>query len=101
MAQIPFHQPPRKKGKTKNNFFTLFDLAMLGITKHSRLPLRLITLAGFCMSGLGILVSLAYLVMKLVYWQRFEFGLAPLLIGIYFFSSVQIFVIGMIGEYVS
>ncbi|BDG07174.1 glycosyltransferase family 2 protein [Anaeromyxobacter paludicola] len=99
-ALVPYDQPLRKKGKTKNNFFTLFDMAMLGLTKHSRAPLRIATLAGFGMAALSLLISLAYLVMKLVFWNEFQFGLAPLLIGIYFFGSVQIFFIGILGEYV-
>ena len=97
---MPYDQPLRKKGETKNNFFTLFDMAMLGLTKHSRAPLRFATLAGFGMAALSLLVSLAYLVLKLVFWSEFQFGLAPLLIGIYFFGSIQIFFIGILGEYV-
>ena len=99
-AEFAYHQPARKRGVTKNNFYTLYDLAMLGVTNHSKVPLRLATMAGFLLSLLAITVSLVYLVLKLVFWQTFGFGLAPLLIGIYFFGSVQLFFIGILGEYI-
>lgn len=99
-ARIPFDQPARRRGITKNNFYTLYDLAMLGITNHSKVPLRVATMAGFLLSGLSLLVALAYLVAKLVWWDRFEFGLAPLIVSLFFFSSVQLFFIGIVGEYV-
>lgn len=99
-VQIPYEQPRRKRGVTKNNFYTLYDLAMLGITSHSRVPLRLATMIGFALSGLSLIVSLAYLLIKLVFWNRFSLGTAPLLIGLFFFASVQLFFIGLLGEYV-
>lgn len=99
-ATIEFHQPRRKHGITHNNVFTLYDIAMLGITSYSKLPLRLATMLGFCMAVASFLVSLGYLVTKLLYWNRFSFGLAPLLIGIFFLGSVQLLFIGVIGEYV-
>jgi polyisoprenyl-phosphate glycosyltransferase len=100
VARIPFDQPGRKRGITKNNFYTLYDLAMLGITSHSKLPIRLATMAGFALSIVSFLISLTYLVLKLILWDRFQLGTAPLLIGVFFFGSVQIFFIGLIGEYV-
>jgi glycosyltransferase involved in cell wall biosynthesis len=100
VIQIPYEQPRRKRGITKNNFYTLYDIAMLGITSHSRLPLRLATMLGFVLSGLSLLVSLAYLVIKLVYWNQFSLGTAPLLVGLFFFASVQLFFIGLLGEYI-
>jgi glycosyltransferase involved in cell wall biosynthesis len=101
VARIPYDQPGRKRGITKNNFYTLYDLAMLGITSHSKLPIRLATMAGFALSIVSFLISLTYLVLKLVLWNRFQLGTAPLLIGMFFFGSVQIFFIGLIGEYVA
>ena len=99
-ATIYFHQPARLRGITKNNFYTLYDIAMLGITNHSKVPLRLATLSGFALGTVSLLVALGYLVAKLVFWDTFVFGTAPLLIGIFFFSSVQLFFIGILGEYI-
>jgi glycosyltransferase involved in cell wall biosynthesis len=101
VARIPYDQPGRKRGITKNNFYTLYDLAMLGITSHSKIPIRLATMAGFALSIISFLISLTYLVLKLILWDRFQLGTAPLLIGMFFFGSVQIFFIGLIGEYVA
>ncbi len=99
-VQIPYNQPRRKRGITKNNFYTLYDIAMLGITSHSRVPLRIATMAGFVLSGLSLIISLVYLVLKLIFWQEFSAGTAPILIGMFFFASVQLFFIGLLGEYV-
>jgi glycosyltransferase involved in cell wall biosynthesis len=98
--EIPYVQPLRKSGKTKNNFFTLYDMAMLGFVNHSKLPLRLSAFIGFVTSILSFLIALTYLILKLVYWEGFELGIAPLVIGVFFFSSVQLFFIGIIGEYI-
>jgi glycosyltransferase involved in cell wall biosynthesis len=100
-ATVPFEQPRRVRGITKNNFYTLYDLAMLGLTSHSKLPLRLATMSGFVLSGLSMLVSLVYLVLKLLFWQQFALGTAPVLIGVFFFAAVQLFFIGLVGEYVA
>lgn len=99
-AKVPFTQPQRKRGITKNNFYTLYDLAMLGLTSHSKVPLRLATMLGFAMSLLSLLVALAYLVYKLIFWYSFPVGLAPMIIGLFLFSSVQLFFIGILGEYI-
>jgi len=99
-VQIPYNQPRRKRGITKNNFYTLYDIAMLGITSHSRVPLRIATMAGFVLSGVSLLISLIYLVLKLIFWAEFSAGTAPILIGMFFFASVQLFFIGLLGEYV-
>jgi 3-hydroxy-3-methylglutaryl CoA synthase len=99
-AVIDYVQPVRTKGKTKNNFFSLYDLAMLGITSHSKVPLRIATMAGFAISLLSLLVAIAYLLAKLLFWDQLQLGLAPLLIGIYFFGAVQLFFIGLLGEYI-
>jgi glycosyltransferase involved in cell wall biosynthesis len=99
-AEIEYAQPARTHGKSKNGFFTLYDLAMLGITNHSKVPLRIATMAGFAISILSLLVAVGYLVAKLVFWDQLQLGLAPLLIGIYFFGAVQLFFIGVLGEYI-
>lgn len=98
--KIQYDQPIRRKGITKNNFFTLYDIGMLGIISHSLVPLRLATMLGFLISVLSIVVAFVYLVLKLVMWNSFSLGVAPLVIGLFFFSSVQLFFIGIIGEYV-
>jgi len=100
IAPIPFHQPTRKHGITKNNFYTLYDLAMLGITNHSKVPLRLATLTGFIVALISLMVALGYFGYKLFFWDSFQLGMAPLVIGLFFFSSVQLFFIGIIGEYI-
>ena len=92
--------PPGRSGGTKNNFFSLYDMAMLGITNHSKVPLRLATMAGFAISVISLLVAIGYLVAKLLFWDELQLGLAPLLIGIYFFGAVQLFFIGVLGEYI-
>lgn len=97
---IPYTQPKRMKGKTKNNFYSLYDMAMLGFINYSKLPLRLASFLGFGISIFSILIALIYLVYKLVYWNSFSVGIAPLVIGIFFLGGVQLFFLGMIGEYI-
>jgi polyisoprenyl-phosphate glycosyltransferase len=97
---IEFDQPKRLSGKTKNNFFTLYDIGMLGIIKHSRAPIRLVTLMGFVFSFLSFLTALVYFVYKLVFWNSFDLGIAPLIIGIFSLASIQILLLGVIGEYI-
>jgi polyisoprenyl-phosphate glycosyltransferase len=99
-AKIPFTQPTRKRGITKNNFYTLFDMAMLGFTNHSKLPLRMATFMGFISGALSFLVGLFYLAYKLANWNGFTVGLAPLVIGLFFFASIQLIFLGIVGEYV-
>lgn len=99
-AIIPFRQPMRKRGITKHNFMSLYDLAMLGITTHSKVPLRIATLAGFALSLFSLMVAFFYLILKLLFWYSFPMGIAPILIGVFFFSSVQLFFIGLLGEYI-
>ena len=100
IVQISYHQPARKRGITKNNFFTLYDLAMLGITNFSKVPLRLAAMLGFATALLSLLVALVYLIYKLVFWYSLPVGTAPLVIGLFFFASVQLFFIGILGEYI-
>ena len=99
-AEIEFVQPGRVRGRSNNDFFSLYDVAMLGITNHSKVPLRIATMAGFAISVLSLLVAVGYLVAKLMFWNELQLGLAPLLIGIYFFGAVQLFFIGVLGEYI-
>jgi polyisoprenyl-phosphate glycosyltransferase len=99
-AKVTFKQPSRKRGITKNNFYTLYDIAMLGITSHSKLPLRLATMLGFALACLSLGIAFFYLVAKLIFWESFSMGLAPIVIGIFFFASIQLFFIGIIGEYI-
>jgi glycosyltransferase involved in cell wall biosynthesis len=100
VAKIEYAQPPRKSGRTKNNFYTLYDMAMLGITNHSKVPLRIATMLGFLMSLASTLIAIGYFVYKIIFWDRFNVGMAPLVIGFFFFASVQLFFIGMLGEYI-
>jgi glycosyltransferase involved in cell wall biosynthesis len=99
-AHIPYKQAARRRGVTKNNFYTLYDMAMLGITDHSKVPLRLATMLGFSMAALDFVIAIGYLIAKLVFWNKFVLGTAPVLIGLFLFSSVQLFFIGIIGEYI-
>ena len=99
ICEIPYYQPIRKRGITKNNFYTLFDLAMLGMTSHSKVPLRFTTGLGFLLSLISLLVGLGYFVAKLVFWNSFTLGIAPLVIGVFWISSVQLFFLGVVGEY--
>ncbi len=99
-AKIPYKQPSRKRGVTANNFYTLYDIAMLGITSHSKVPLRIATMLGFAMSMLSFLTAMGYFAAKLLFWDKFELGLAPLIIGLFFFGSIQLFFLGLLGEYI-
>ena len=99
-AEVGYVQPARTRGKTKNNLFSLYDAALLGITNHSKVPLRIATMSGFALSILSLLVAFAYLIAKLLFWNDIQLGLAPALIGIYFFGAVQLFFIGILGEYI-
>ena len=97
---VEFNQPNRKYGKSKNNFFTLFDMAMLGIIKHSKLPLRLMTITGLIFSVLACIAGIFFFTYKLLFWDSFQLGLAPIIIGLFFGISFQILLLGIIGEYV-
>lgn len=99
-AVIEYVQLSRKRGFTKNNFYTLYDMAMLGITNHSKVPLRLATMTGFAVAFLSLVVAFAYLLYKLIFWDSFTVGIAPLVIGLFFFGAVQLLFIGIIGEYI-
>jgi polyisoprenyl-phosphate glycosyltransferase len=97
---VPFKKPVRKRGFTKNNFYTLYDLAILGVTNHSKVPLRLAVFGGCGIGIMSFLVAFAYLVYKLLFWSEFQVGAAPIVIGIFFLGAVQLFFIGIVGEYI-
>ena len=98
--EIPYEQPQRRAGITSNNLYRLYDAAMLSITAYTKVGLRLATFAGGILSGISMLIAVVYLILKLVYWDRFPAGMAPILIGMLFLGSIQIFFIGLIGEYI-
>jgi glycosyltransferase involved in cell wall biosynthesis len=100
IQRVEYTQPERQHGTTKNNFFTLFDIAMLGFTSYSKVPLRLATLVGFFTAGLSLVVGMGYLVAKLLFWNTFTAGVAPVMVGIFFLGSVQLIFMGIVGEYV-
>jgi glycosyltransferase involved in cell wall biosynthesis len=99
-ALVPFRQPARKRGISSQNFYTLYDLAFLGIVNHSKVPLRMATMSGFALAILSLLTALGYLAAKLLFWNQFSLGIAPILIGFFFLTSVQLFFIGIVGEYI-
>jgi len=99
-AKIEYMQLVRKKGNTKNNFYTLFDMAMLGMASYSKVPLRLATILGFILAVISLLVAIFYFVYKIIFWESFSLGLAPLVVGLFFFASVQLLFIGIVGEYI-
>jgi glycosyltransferase involved in cell wall biosynthesis len=99
-AEVEYVQERRKHGKTKNNFYTLYDIAMLGITKLSKVPLRLVTFAGFAGSALSLLGGIIYFAYKLLFWRQFTVGVAPIAIGMFFLGSLQLLFMGILGEYI-
>lgn len=97
---VPFTQPTRQRGLTKNNFYTLYDNAMIGFTNHSKVPLRLAALGGFGLGVVSLGLSFIYLILKLLLWDKFPMGTAPILLAVLFFASVQLFFLGILGEYI-
>lgn len=100
-AYVQFNQPKRKKGTSANNFYTLYDMGMTGLVKNSKVPLRLMAMFGFIMSVVTFVISLIYLVWKLVNWYTFSMGIAPIIISITFLGSIQLFCLGLLGEYIA
>lgn len=98
--EIPYEQQLRRKGKTHNNFFSLFDAAMLSFTSYTKGGLRFATFCGFAISAVSFLIAVFYLIQKLIYWDRFLAGNAPILIGVFFLGGIQLFFIGLLGEYI-
>lgn len=99
-AFVEYKQPSRKRGITKNNFYTLYDNAMMGIVKHSKVPLRLMAFLGFGFSFVSLAIAVFYFILKLVFWDEFSLGLAPIIISLFFLGSVQLFCLGVLGEYI-
>ena len=99
-VSIEYTQAKRRAGKTHNNFFTLFDAAMLSFTSYTKVGLHLVTFAGMVLSALSILAALVYLVLKFMYWDRFSAGFAPMIIGLFFLNAIELLFIGFVGEYV-
>jgi glycosyltransferase involved in cell wall biosynthesis len=99
-AHVEFTQPIRTRGISKNNFYTLYDIAMLGMTGYTKIPLRLATMLGFISAAISFLVGLVYLIYKLLFWFQFQLGSAPLVIGLFFLGSVQLLFLGIVGEYI-
>jgi hypothetical protein len=97
---IDFTQPRRQFGKTKNNFYTMYDIGMLGVVKHSRKPLRFVIFLGLFLSFISFISGFFYLIYKLIFWNTFDAGIAPVVIGFFFISSIQIVLLGLVGEYV-
>ncbi|MFA5793884.1 MAG: glycosyltransferase family 2 protein [Candidatus Brocadiia bacterium] len=99
-ARIEYVQPARHKGRTTTNLYYLYNLAMVGITSYSKIPLRLATIVGFVLGTISFLTAFTYLVYKIIFWQSFSLGIAPIVIGLFFFASVQLFFLGILGEYI-
>ena len=97
---IEYEQQERKAGKTHNNFYTLYDAAMLSFTSYTKAGLRAATIIGFLMSAISMVIAVVYLIMKLIYWDRFVAGMTPVLLCVCVLGSVQLFFIGFLGEYV-
>jgi glycosyltransferase involved in cell wall biosynthesis len=99
-ATVPYTQPKRTRGITKNNAYALYDIGVQGIVNHSKIPLRLATILGFCSSVVSLVAALVYFVMKMLFWYNLPIGIAPLIIGLFCVASVQLFFLGVLGEYV-
>jgi glycosyltransferase involved in cell wall biosynthesis len=99
-ATVPYTQPKRTRGITKNNAYALYDIGVQGIVNHSKIPLRLATILGFCSSVVSLAAASVYFVMKMLFWYNLPIGIAPLIIGLFCVASVQLFFLGVLGEYV-
>jgi glycosyltransferase involved in cell wall biosynthesis len=99
-VSIEYTQAKRRAGKTKNNFMSLFEAAMLSFTSYTKVGMHLVTIIGFILAILSTLVGLVYLVLKLIYWDRFSAGIMPMMIGLFFLNAVELVFIGLVGEYV-
>ncbi len=100
VVQIPYSQPRRERGITKNNFYTLYDMGILGIISNSKVPLRIATFIGFILSFFSFLAAIVFLIGKIIFWNTFQAGIAPILIGNFFLFGILLFFIGILGEYV-
>ncbi len=100
IKKISYEQPNRRAGKTHNNFYTLYDAAMLSFTSYTKIGLRMATFIGGALGIVSVLVALAYLILKLIFWDRFVAGVAPIVVGMFFLGGIQLFFLGLIGEYI-
>lgn len=100
ICEIYYTQPKRLHGKTHQSFYSLYDMAMLGFVNHSKVPLRMASFIGFICGFMSFFVAIIYFIYKLLFWDSFQLGSAPLIIGLFFFSAVQLFFLGIVGEYV-
>lgn len=100
MKEIPYEQQKRRAGKSHNNFFSLYDAAMLSFTSYTKTGMRVATFFGFIISAISLLIALVYLILKLVNWDNFQMGNAPILIGVFVLGGIQLFFIGLLGEYI-
>lgn len=98
--ELPYTQPKRRAGKTHNNFFTLYDAAMQSFTSYTKSGLRVITFSGFIIAFISFMIALVYLVLKLLNWQNFDAGMAPVVIGVFLMGGLQLASLGFIGEYI-
>ncbi|MBT3778027.1 MAG: glycosyltransferase [Pelagibacteraceae bacterium] len=101
IAKVYFKQSQRNKGTSANSFYDLYDFAMMGVTNHSKLPIRILSIFGFILSLISFVLAIIYLFLKFIFWDSFEAGVAPILIGLFFFASIQMFFLGVIGEYIA
>ncbi|HSW70214.1 MAG TPA: glycosyltransferase [Gammaproteobacteria bacterium] len=100
IAEIPYRQQERLQGKSKANLYVLYDWIMLALTSYSKFPIRIVTITGFFLAFCSFIASIIFLTLKIFFWSSFTMGMAPLLIGLFFFSSIQLFFMGILGEYV-
>ena len=100
IKKIPYEQPNRRAGKTHNNFYTLYDAAMLSFTSYTKIGLRMATFLGGAIGAVSVIIALIYLILKLIFWNRFVAGVAPIAIGMFFLGGVQLFFLGLLGEYI-
>jgi glycosyltransferase involved in cell wall biosynthesis len=98
--EIPYEQPKRRAGKTHNNFYSLYDAAMLSFTSYTKIGLRIATIGGAIASAISLLIAFIYFILKLCMWDAFAAGMAPIIIGMFVIGSIQLFFIGLLGEYV-
>ena len=98
---VPFTQPRRKRGVSKNNFYTLFDIGMLGLINHSTIPIRLASFFGFIIGSISLVIALVFFIFKLLYWDNFPLGVSPIIIGMFFMFGLVLIFIGLLGEYIA
>ena len=101
IATVPFKQPLRTRGVTKNNFYTLYDIAVLGVISHSKVPIRIATFSGIFLGFLSLIIAIVYLTFKICFWDKYPLGFAPIVIGLFFLLGIQLMFIGILGEYIS